>query len=305
MPDEIDRLVDQETMLEAQALANRPHMSDEDKALLDQGAMTKDAARELTEQIKATATATYVLIHRAHELKCWVSLGYKTWEDYVINEFDMSKSRSYQLINQAKVVEAIQEVVPDGTEVLLTEAQARDVEKALPRITDKLKEKTKNQSPDEAAQTVKDVVNDVRKEEKENKNRTENDGVSLLDGDDLDKEASRKELKSSDSEGGNGGSKSKGGVAPIDNDKMLQSTGDDDDFDDDLDDDDFDEFGHGSALQIGYIFACVDGLGDADEAAASIDEPEKNLADTKKTIAWMQKFQEALEKRINNENNAE
>lgn len=301
MPDEIDRLVDQETMLEAQALANRPRMSDEDKALLDQGAMTKDAARELTEQIKATATATYVLIHRAHELKCWVSLGYKTWEDYVINEFDMSKSRSYQLINQAKVVEAIQEVVPDGTEVLLTEAQARDVEKALPRITDKLKEKTKDQSPDEASQTVKDVVNDVRNEEKENKNRTENDGVSLLDGDDLDKEASKKELKS-DSDGGTGG-KPKGGVAPIDNDKMLQSTGDDDDFDDDLDDD-FDEFGHGSALQIGYIFACVDGLGDADEAAAQIDEPEKNLADTKKTISWMQKFQEALEKRINEENAA-
>lgn len=282
MPDEIDRLVDQETMLEKQMLDNRSHLSDEDKALVEQGIMTKGAARELTDQIKATATATYVLVHRAHEFKCWVSLGYNTWEDYVVTEFDMSKSRSYQLINQAKVVQAIQDVVPDGTNIMLTEAQARDVEKALPKITDKIKNQTKDQTPSEAAKTVKDIVEDERnaiKKEKESKKRTENDGVSLLDGDELDEEAKKQERKTP-------------GVAPIQDDKILQSTGDDDSLDDD-----FGDIGS-STLTIGYIFAYVDGLGDPHETAEAVDNPAQSMKNVNKALDWLNKFRESLDKRL-------
>lgn len=285
MPDEIDRLVDQETMLEKQMLDNRSHLSDEDKALVEQGIMTKGAARELTDQIKATATATYVLVHRAHEFKCWVSLGYNTWEDYVVTEFDMSKSRSYQLINQAKVVQAIQDVVPDGTNIMLTEAQARDVEKALPKITDKIKNQTKDQTPSEAAKTVKDIVEDERnaiKKEKESKKRTENDGVSLLDGDELDEEAKKQERKTP-------------GVAPIQDDKILQSTGDDDSLDDDFDD--FGDIGS-STLTIGYIFAYVDGLGDPYETAEAVDNPAQSMKNVNKALDWLNKFRESLDKRL-------
>lgn len=289
MPDEIDRLVDQETILEKQMLDSRSHLSDEDKALVEQGMMTKDAARELTDQIKATATATYVLVHRAHEFKCWVSLGYNTWEDYVVTEFDMSKSRSYQLINQAKVVQAIQDVVPDGTNIMLTEAQARDVEKALPKITDKIKNQTKDQTPSEAAKTVKDIVEDERnaiKEEKESKKRTENDGVSLLDGDELDKETKKHERKTP-------------GVAPIQDDNILQSTGDDDSLDDgSVDDfDDFCDIGS-STLAIGYIFAYVDGLGDPHETAEAVDNPEQSMKNVNKALDWLNKFRESLDKRL-------
>lgn len=285
MPDEIDRLVDQETILEKQMLDNRSHLSDEDKALVEQGMMTKDAARELTDQIKATATATYVLVHRAHEFKCWVSLGYNTWEDYVVAEFDMSKSRSYQLINQAKVVQAIQDVVPDGTNIMLTEAQARDVEKALPKITDKIKNQTKDQTPSEAAKTVKDIVEDERnaiKKEKESKKRTENDGVSLLDGDELDEETKKQERKMPD-------------AAPIQDDKTLQSTGDDDSLDDDFDD--FGDIGS-STLTIGYIFAYVDSLGDPHETAEAVDNPAQSMKNVNKTLDWLNKFRESLDKRL-------
>lgn len=282
MPDEIDRLVDQETMLEKQMLDNRSHLSDEDKALVEQGMMTKDAARELTDQIKATATATYVLVHRAHEFKCWVSLGYNTWEDYVVAEFDMSKSRSYQLINQAKVVQAIQDVVPDGTNIMLTEAQARDVEKALPKITDKIKNQTKDQTPSEAAKTVKDIVEDERnaiKKEKESKKRTENDGVSLLDGDELDEETKKQERKMPD-------------AAPIQDDKTLQSTGDDDSLDDD-----FGDIGS-STLTICYIFAYVDSLGDPHETAEAVDNPAQSMKNVNKALDWLNKFRESLDKRL-------
>jgi hypothetical protein len=299
MPDEIDRLVDAETLMEAQVLEEnrKPALSDDDRALLDAGSMTKDAARELTNQIKATATATYVLVHRAHELKCWMALGYDSWESYVTSEFDMSKSRSYQLINQAKVVEAIQEVVPDGTEIMLTEAQARDVEKALPKITDKIKNKTAGQSSDEAAKTVQDVVEDERKRQKKEKNNnTGNDGVSLLDGDELDKEAKKRELNPD-----NNGS-TKGGVAPIKDDQMLKSSGDDDMLDDNDDGmDDFDNFDDASSstLAIGYIFAYADGLSDPVETANIMDDPKKALKETTKTLNWLNKFKDALNKRVN------
>lgn len=291
MPDEIDRLVDAETMMEAQALANRkPGLADEDRELLEAGAMTKDAARELTDQIKATATATYVLVHRAHELKCWMALGYKSWEDYVITEFDMSKSRSYQLINQAKVVEAIQEVVPDGTDILLTEAQARDVEKALPRITDRIKSKTEGQSPDEAAKTVQDVVEDERKQQKkESKSRTENDGVSLLDSDALDRESKKQEGKQPSArqnrtEDGNDDTPN-----PSDDDIM------DDEADEDIDD--FNDVAS-STLAVGYIFAYVEGLSDPAKTAAEIDNPKSTLKDANNAIDWLTKFRDSLEERM-------
>lgn len=290
MPDEIDRLVDAETMMEAQALANRkPALGDDDRALLDAGAMTKDAARELTDQIKATATATYVLVHRAHELKCWLSLGYDSWEDYVVSEFDMSKSRSYQLINQAKVIEAIQEVVPEGTDILLTEAQARDVEKALPKITDRIKSKTKGQSPDEAAKTVQDIVEDERKSQKKeskepNKGVTENDGVSLLDGDDLDREAKKQEAKEPAARASRRNDEGDGFGQPYARDE---------------DNDGIDEFNDAasSTLAVGYIFAYFEGLSDPARTAEEIDNPKNALKDANHAIDWLTKFRNSLQER--------
>ena len=99
MPDYMDQLVDAQTeneLAELKKAAGSSHLDDDDRALMEEGAMTKAAAEEVTEAIKSYATATWVLVKRAHDGKAWKSLGYSTWADYVKTEFDMSASRSYQ-----------------------------------------------------------------------------------------------------------------------------------------------------------------------------------------------------------------
>ena len=157
MPDLIDQLVDAQTENDAADLAEitSNKMSDEDKELVDSGAMSKSAAEEITNAIKSYATATWVLVKRAHDGKAWKSLGYSTWADYVATEFDMSASRSYQLINQAEVIATLEDAAPDGTKLLLTEAQTRDIKKELPRITEKVKNATANDDPGTAASKIK------------------------------------------------------------------------------------------------------------------------------------------------------
>lgn len=141
---------------------------DEDSLALDleNYEMNAEEAEEITEAIRSSVTATYILIARAHSQKAHIALGYNTWEEYVNEEFDISASRSYQLLNMNKVVEEIEEVTPEGTEVKLTEAQARDIKRELPRITERIEEETRELPPEEAAEAVKRVVEEERADSK-------------------------------------------------------------------------------------------------------------------------------------------
>lgn len=166
MPDFMDQLVDAQTANEMKDLkavvASGNGLDDEDRALLEAGAMSKAAAQEVTEAIKSYATATWVLVKRAHDGKAWKSLGYSTWADYVQTEFDMSTSRSYQLINQAEVISTLEDAAPDGTKLMLTEAQTRDIKQVLPRITEKVKNETASDSPSVAADKINKIVQEER-----------------------------------------------------------------------------------------------------------------------------------------------
>lgn len=286
MSDEIDKLVDAET--EAELNEPKPEgIPQSDKDLINAGYMTVHAARELTEQIKSTATATYVLIHRAHENKIWFSLNYKSWEAYVSHEFDISKSRSYQLIKQAEVVSAIKDVVPEGTDVSITEAQARDVAKALPKITAKIKNATRGQSPDEASTTVDNVI----KQEREHNKTPRNDSGVV--------ETEPQEKNQGLADGDNKPSKKKeqgrDGAAPIESGGLMRP----DKNDEDIDDEKFDAFDDSgsSVIAVGYIFAYFDGLSDPLETAKNIDEPQDALKNTNKALQWLNEFKSGLEKR--------
>ena len=281
MSDEIDKLVDAET--EAELNAPKPKdLPADDKQLLARGAMTKAAARELTEQIKATVTATYVLIGRAHANKVWLSLGYDSWEDYVHQEFDMSKSRSYQLINQAKVMDAIQEVVPDGTTVSLTEAQARDVQKALPQITSKIKSATHNVSPTKAAGIVNKVIEDHR-EPKNDSGVVETTNPS--------EHKSKKDDAAKHDDSTN--TKPSHGVAPVAPDNIIKDDDNDEQLDDGTEFDAFDD-GNSSAMAISYIFAYFDGIGDPKDTAHHVDSPKESLESANKAITWLTAFRDEL-----------
>jgi hypothetical protein len=89
--------------------------------------LTEEEARTLTEEIKQSAEHTYTLLLRAHEGEAWAALGYSSWRDYATAEFNMSQSRAYQLLDQARIVRSI-EAASDSTNVELpNEGQAREL----------------------------------------------------------------------------------------------------------------------------------------------------------------------------------
>lgn len=137
------------------------------EADLENFEMNERQAKEITEAIKSASTALYILIAQAHRQKAWKALGYNDWSSYVKGEFDISASHSYRLLDQAKVVELIEEALPEDTPVKLTEAQARDIKRELPRITEQLKEETQEMSPEEAAQRAQEFIEEQRQEMKE------------------------------------------------------------------------------------------------------------------------------------------
>lgn len=137
--------------------------------------MTKEEATELTQSIQSTTTALYVLIKKAHDNKAWLAMGYDSWASYIENEFNFSRARSYQLINQANVIEEINEA--SGVELYITEREARSIKKKLPEITKKLETEVKgaNLPSEEAEEKAREII-DETKEEMDMANKYNNGG---------------------------------------------------------------------------------------------------------------------------------
>lgn len=142
--------------------------------------LPKEEAEKLTKDIQATTTALYLLLKKAHDSKAWLSLGYKSWTEYIEKEFEFSRARSYQLINQANVIEEIHEA--SGVPLYITEREARDIKKRLPEITQKLQEDLKNSdlSETETQEKVREIIKEESKEDIDNadnfKGKSTNDG---------------------------------------------------------------------------------------------------------------------------------
>ena len=141
--------------------------------LTEVGELTEDRAREVTNAIRSAATATFVLLAYAHQNKAHKALGYATWADYVKEEFDMSAQRSYQLLDLGKVISELEEVTPEGTIIKLTEAQARDIKRELPQITEHIREVTEGLEPDEASSKVEEIIDSAREEKAKNEEERE------------------------------------------------------------------------------------------------------------------------------------
>lgn len=147
--------------------------------------LSTDEARELTEHIRSAADMLYVLINRAHAGRAWEALGYGTFADYVKAEFDISRSRAYQLINQANVVAAIEAASPDGTNVHISEATARDLRSVIGDVIPEIEDRTRDLPADEAGDVVEEIVEEYR--DKARQKREDHDAD--YDDDDTDSDA--------------------------------------------------------------------------------------------------------------------
>jgi hypothetical protein len=65
--------------------------------------MTITCARDLTDRIKAGVNNVAELLHRVHEGRAWLALGYDSWKQYCETEFQMSKRHSYRLLDFVEI----------------------------------------------------------------------------------------------------------------------------------------------------------------------------------------------------------
>ena len=145
------------------------------EALPEVTEMTEDEAQQLTNQIRSSAEALMTLLWRAHAGRAWIALGYQTFEAYVRDEFDMSRSRAYQLLSAEKVRAAIESAVPDGTDFRLTEAQARDLKSVAGEVAGVIEEATAGMNPDEAGPLVEDMIEEHRTKVRERDDQEKQD----------------------------------------------------------------------------------------------------------------------------------
>jgi hypothetical protein len=66
--------------------------------------ISESEARQLTERIRTATRHVCLLLREVHERRAWVPLGYASWEQYVQAEFSISRTRSYELLDQANVI---------------------------------------------------------------------------------------------------------------------------------------------------------------------------------------------------------
>lgn len=128
--------------------------------------MSKAAAKKLTKKIKGATDHLWYLLIDAHDGKAWKALGYATWEAYVKAEFGMGRAHSYRLLDQGRIIQAIEEATgglsPSGD---ISEAVARDLKADLPALTEEIKAKV--DAGEVPAKAVADTVAAKRAEKDE------------------------------------------------------------------------------------------------------------------------------------------
>jgi hypothetical protein len=82
-------------------------------------------ARRLTDQVKRDAKALWRKLGELYNGGAHTALGYSSWHAYCEAEFDMGQSRSYQLLDAGRVVDALDST--NGGTAPLNERQAREL----------------------------------------------------------------------------------------------------------------------------------------------------------------------------------
>src|SRR5262249_20100406 len=61
--------------------------------------LNTNEARKLTIRIRAGMRQACLLLLEAHDRGAWKAMGYRSWDNYVHQEFGLSRSRSYELLD--------------------------------------------------------------------------------------------------------------------------------------------------------------------------------------------------------------
>jgi len=125
--------------------------------------LTRDEAVRLTQRIRDAAQEVWQLLVESYERQAWAVLGYSSWREYATTEFDIGQSHAYRLLDQARVVTALEEAVggvsPMGE---ISERDARRIKPHLAAVTDELQERTAGLEPEQVKEVLREVIREVK-----------------------------------------------------------------------------------------------------------------------------------------------
>lgn len=123
--------------------------------------MDASTARDLVKQIKRGVNATGEMLLRLKDQNGWSALGYKSWRECALSEFDFSQSRLYELLRTAEVTRQISDA--SETVAPLTEKQTRALSVVEPEkrkeVFDEAKKRTGLDNPPH--QAIEEVINEL------------------------------------------------------------------------------------------------------------------------------------------------
>jgi hypothetical protein len=123
--------------------------------------LTSEAARTLTDEVKADAERLWRKLNELYERGAHVALGYASWGDYFTTEFGSSRSHGYRLLASGRVLDTIRQS-PIGDWLPKNEAQARELAPLLDQ-PDLLRQAWEAAVAEFATPTADDLADIVRR----------------------------------------------------------------------------------------------------------------------------------------------
>lgn len=118
-------------------------------------------AKDLTIRIRDGLGEFPLLLLEAHEKRAWMPLRHRSWEQYVRLEFSLSRSRSYELLDQARVVRALR--LAAGTQRIppISALAAIEIKPLLGEVVDELRRYVSAERQANASEQIDCVVRDL------------------------------------------------------------------------------------------------------------------------------------------------
>jgi hypothetical protein len=124
--------------------------------------LNEAGARDLTERIRTATRHVCTLLLEAHEGRAWLALGYRSWERYVRSEFGLSRSRSYELLDQGRVIVELQRAARTSAFPDVSAYAAGQIKHHLDEVAACVRERTAGQPEDRVPEIIADVVREQR-----------------------------------------------------------------------------------------------------------------------------------------------
>ncbi|HEY7202074.1 MAG TPA: hypothetical protein VIC57_17775 [Candidatus Dormibacteraeota bacterium] len=125
--------------------------------------LDESGARELTERIKSATREVCMLLYEAHRRRAWLALGYQSWDQYAHGEFALSRTRSYELVDQGRVIRSLQAAAGISGLPDVSAYAAEQIKPFLPEVIETVRERTAGVSEEDGLRIVVEAVRERRR----------------------------------------------------------------------------------------------------------------------------------------------